>query len=75
MDDSLVLEIYSFSYDRVIKKAGFLCIDCLLLSRSSMNSGCFILFLRPMSPGYTTDGRFNPHKPLCGFVQQSLSEI
>jgi hypothetical protein len=62
MDDSLVLEIYSFIYERVMKKAGFRYIDCLLLNSYGMNSGCFMLFSESILHGNTPDGRFNPHK-------------
>jgi hypothetical protein len=61
MDDSLVLEIYSVSYKRVMKKAGFLCIDYLLLNSYGMNNGCFLLLCESILHGNTPDGRFNPH--------------
>ena len=75
MDDSLVLEIYSFSYDRVVKKAVFHWFYYLLFSSYSMNSGCFMLLCESILHGKTPDGRFNPHNPFRGSGRQSLSEI
>ena len=83
LDNSLVLEIYSFMYERLVKKADFLCIDCLLLNSYDMNSGCFMLLREANLHCNMPDGRFNPHKSprksiyksSRGSVQQSLSEI
>ena len=75
MDDSIILEIYSFSYDRVEKKAVFNWFYYLLLNSNSTNICYFMLFWQSMSHCNMLDVRFNPHKPTRGSVQQSLSEI
>ena len=74
-DDYAVWKIYVFDYDNVAIKAGFFCFDCMLLSCSIMNSGYFMLFWILSPPCLTRDVGFNPHKPIRGSVQQSLSEI
>jgi hypothetical protein len=69
MHVSPVSKIYSFSYDRVIQKAGFHYFDCLLLNSYGMNSDCFMLFFESILHGNLPDGRFNPHKSARGSVQ------